>query len=330
MRQLHHGRILLVSVVLIVLGLTLSNVNFSLASPGITISVNPTVSGKAPNESFSINVTVADVPKLVSWQLNLTFNPDVLQAVSVVEGPFLKSAYRTYWYFDPSQHINNVTGWVFAAANLRSYDFGRGNGTGVLATVNFKVKAEGQSPLQFNLDQAWGTMLGNWDDDAGISVWYTFDAVDGTFQYPILLVHDVAVTNVVPSPSSVAVGGTVSINVTVSNMGNASESFDVTLSHGSSVIGTQAVTNLLPGASKVLTFSWDTKDVAVGDYTLTATASTISGETKTSDNVYSNVSVKVTQASTLPLELILAAAGGAIVVVGAGTFLYMRRRPKKP
>lgn len=150
---------------------------------------------------------------------------------------------------------------------------------------------------------------------------------DGTVT--IELVHDVAVTDVAVSPLSVASGGKIFVNVTVTNKGSTTETFDVTLSYDSTVVETETVTGLVPGASETLNFVWETKDVAVGDYELTVKAGPVSGETKTGDNTYSNVAVKVTAASMLPLELLIGIIVVVIVVVGGGAFFFLRRRSKK-
>ena len=80
------------------------------ASPGTTLAIDPNVGGKAPGEFYSINVTVFEVSELYTWQFNITFNSDVLEAVSIVEGPFLKTAGSTL-FLEPE--LNNTAGYVF-------------------------------------------------------------------------------------------------------------------------------------------------------------------------------------------------------------------------
>lgn len=50
---------------------------------------------------FSINIGVVDAIDLTSWQFDLTFNPSLLQANQVTEGPFL-SAFGTTSFTPPS------------------------------------------------------------------------------------------------------------------------------------------------------------------------------------------------------------------------------------
>jgi hypothetical protein len=99
---------------------------------------------------------------------------------------------------------------------------------------------------------------------------------------PVLIapgLHDVAVESVIPSKSSgIIPGEVVTINVNASNPGDFTESFDVTLTYNSTVIGTINVTGLGIGDSKNLAFSWDTSSVPEGTYTLKACADVVQGE----------------------------------------------------
>ncbi len=118
----------------------------------------------------------------------------------------------------------------------------------------------------------WGTWIANFTADAPAPV------------------HDVAVTTItVPSP--VTQGNTVTASVTVNNEGTFSETFTVTLTDtpagggtpGTIAPVTQTVT-LAPGASTVVSFSWNTTGASTGSHTLTATASAVPGETDLGDH----------------------------------------------
>ena len=99
-----------------------------------------------------------------------------------------------------------------------------------------------------------------------------------------VLGHDVVVTEFEVSPSPilgahrVTPGETMTIKVKVKNQGTLTETFDVTVKYDNHDIDTQTVTELQNGTSTVLTFTWDTTDVAEGTYTLNATATTVPGE----------------------------------------------------
>jgi hypothetical protein len=80
---------------------------------------------------------------------------------------------------------------------------------------------------------------------------------------------DLAVTSVVPSKTVIGQGYSVSINVTVSDLGFSAEIFSVTFYANNSSIETQTAI-LVPGRSLTLQFSWNTSGFVYGNYTISA------------------------------------------------------------
>ena len=101
--------------------------------------------------------------------------------------------------------------------------------------------------------------------------------------------HDVAVTSL-DSPNSATQGDTVTINVTVLNEGDFSETFDLTVIDDTTgtTIGTKTNIILSPSGSSTHSFNWNTSSL-VGDHTITAQTTVISGETDTTDNSKSKI-----------------------------------------
>ncbi|UCE16709.1 MAG: hypothetical protein JSV12_03665, partial [Candidatus Bathyarchaeota archaeon] len=109
--------------------------------------------------------------------------------------------------------------------------------------------------------------------------YYSFDRLWVTgFLTVTPIIHDIAVTQVTATPTAVKVGEAVSINVTVANQGNATETFDDTAYFDTDSIGTQTGISLNASESKVVLFSWDTSDVAGATYTISAEASQVPAE----------------------------------------------------
>jgi hypothetical protein len=316
-------RVALASFFLVFLVLMLLNARVAVSQTSARMAVTPKFSSKPVGEFFSVNLTASDVSELFLWQFNMSFNPAVLQAVSVVEGPFLKQAGNTMRPDEPL--INNSTGLVLAGWALFPYPEHGASGDGVLATVTFKVIAEGQSQLQF-IEK---TRLRTWDANEGVQVNIDTVFVSGSFGYPpeIAAVHDVAVENLATSSRYAVPGDKVTLNVTVTNMGNIAESFDVSLTCNSSLVDEQSVTELAPEVSQNLVFTWDTKDVAIGDYLLAAAASSVSGETRIADNDASII-VHVVKASSpmIPLEFLIVAVAAVAVIAASGLFYLNRRK----
>lgn len=122
------------------------------ASPEPNIAVEPAeVRDIPPNETFDINVTITDVSELYSWQFTLTFNPAVLNVIEVTEGPFLKAFNETLW-LTPKK--DNDAGLIGAGALFKPPAPPHGaTGSGVLASVTFKVMSGGASSLHFDKDK---------------------------------------------------------------------------------------------------------------------------------------------------------------------------------
>jgi len=110
---------------------------------------------------------------------------------------------------------------------------------------------------------------------------------------------DIAVTNVTVSKTVVGQGYALYIHTTVENQGDLSETFNVTAYYNETAItlpdGKDHKTiTLTSGESEIITFTWNTTDVAYGNYTISAAANIVSGETDTADNSLVNGAVVVT------------------------------------
>jgi hypothetical protein len=156
--------------------------------------------------------------------------------------------------------------------------------------------------------------LNRWGDYSSMSVdpvddctfWYTNEYLksSGTFNWSTWIasfkfpncgstspVHDVTVRSVM-APSPVVVNTAQTVSATVTNLGTQAESFTVSLSDSlsSSITSTpQTVTNLAAGASQSVTFGWTPS--VTGTHSLTATASTVTGETNTGNNILQTTSI---------------------------------------
>jgi len=153
---------------------------------------------------------------------------------------------------------------------------------------------------------------------------------DSTTQDITVKAHDIAVTSVVVSPTKVTIGESVSINVTVENQGNFTETFDVTIYYDNTEIDTQTVTGLAAGASKVLTFTWDTTDVDEDDYTIKATAETVPDETDTADNTKTSPDTVTVEAAPAPDILLYAGIAAVIIVVIIIAVYFLKIRKPEP
>lgn len=144
------------------------------------------------------------------------------------------------------------------------------------------------------------------------------ELTDTTTRLVTVKLHNIAITSLTALPNTVEIGESVTIQVTVANKGNFTESFTVTAYHNNEAIETKTVSNLAPENSQTLTTVWNTADVALGVYTIKAEASTVTGETKTDDNSRIDSTVTVQKrSSTLSIN-----ASSTTLTVGTTTTIY--------
>ena len=105
--------------------------------------------------------------------------------------------------------------------------------------------------------------------------------------------HDVAVTNVTTSKTVVGQGYGLNVTVTAADLGDYSETFTVTVYANTTSIASQNVT-LSSGNSTDITFTWNTTNFAYGNYTISAYAWPVPGETNMANNNFTGGNVTVT------------------------------------
>jgi hypothetical protein len=119
-------------------------------------------------DTFNVNVDVANINDLYAYQLDLTFDPTLLAAVSVTEGPFLQSGGSTF--FIPGT-IDNAGGSVTANADALIGATTGVSGSGTLLTFEFTALAPGTSALDIAnpifLDSGLNDITGNITFDNG-------------------------------------------------------------------------------------------------------------------------------------------------------------------
>jgi hypothetical protein len=110
----------------------------------ITATPDPAVLG-AP---VSIDVLISGIADLYAYQFSLSFDPAVLQATTVTEGPFLASGGGTTVF--GAGTIDNTTGSVAFTYDTLIGAVAGVSGTGTLAHISFDVIARGSTPLTFS------------------------------------------------------------------------------------------------------------------------------------------------------------------------------------
>jgi hypothetical protein len=95
-------------------------------------------------DSFTVNVSIADVFDLHGYGFELYYNSTSMDGTRVAEGSFLRSGGQTFFLPSLTYHYNSTHGVVEVACALLGNVSGM-NGSGVLATIEFKSLAAANS-----------------------------------------------------------------------------------------------------------------------------------------------------------------------------------------
>jgi parallel beta-helix repeat protein len=87
-------------------------------------------------KKFTVNITIADVVNLYSFEFKLTYNTTVLDATDITVGPFLKAPYQI-----TKKIVDDSTGSIWLAVKSQSPALSS-NGSGTLAAITFMVPME--------------------------------------------------------------------------------------------------------------------------------------------------------------------------------------------
>ena len=95
-------------------------------------------------DTFTLDLSAENVPDLAGWQFDIAFDAAALKAIEVNEGEFLKTGGATTFFQRGT--INNADGRISGISSASLSGTG-GTGTGVLLSVTFSAKADGQTQL---------------------------------------------------------------------------------------------------------------------------------------------------------------------------------------
>lgn len=261
-----------------------------------TSNFNFTAGQKNVGDTIVMNITIIGATDISTWQVGIQWDKNALGFVSMIR---------------PSDHIlfdkspiatppdTSTPGLVVMGVSAGPGQTGfTGNGRLAQLTLNItKVPGAGEIiETDINFEGiTFDTFLLD-SNLVDVSNDYTFNKAHYKYTGPAgpVLAHDVAVTNVAPSATSVLENSTVNINVTVANKGNFTETFSVGVTaNGISVVVNQTATDLASGASITLTFAWNTTGSALGSYSIVGLAGPVASETNTADNTRSGGTVQI-------------------------------------
>ena len=112
-----------------------------MANTGVGYTLSPATIHQ--NETFTLDIHARNVPNLMGYQFDIAFDPNILEAVDVSEGDFLKTDAATFFQ---GGSIDNSAGTItgLTAARLSTQGV---SGTGTLLKAQFKAKSSGESEV---------------------------------------------------------------------------------------------------------------------------------------------------------------------------------------
>jgi hypothetical protein len=106
--------------------------------------VSPGSANVADGTTFDVPVDISQVSDLYAYQFDLSFDPSVLDLLSISEGPFLSNVGSTF--FLPGT-IDNTAGTATFNADSLVGPISGASGSGELAVFNFEALSEGSTAL---------------------------------------------------------------------------------------------------------------------------------------------------------------------------------------
>lgn len=229
--------------------------------------IDPTLT---PGSGFSIDIQIDDVFDLYSYAFHLSYDTAVLTCLGAIIFPPTNDT-----NFTTEISIDDQAGGI--AINITYYfpaDPITILSNTTMVTIYFQVQSYGCTVLDLH-----DTVL---TDQYGSSI--PHDVGDGFF---CTLIADVAIIGVEPSKDQVYPGRNVDIAVIAANLGDTTETFDVTAYYDSNIIGIQTVFNLPAGQNTTIVFVWNTTGLAqCSNYTISAEASPVPYELDLANNIY--------------------------------------------
>jgi len=306
-------------------------------SPHITVvPVGTLDSALTPGMNYTISIyTDYNGSDVWGYEIALTYNPNVLEGIEVVNGDLItEDVGTTIWR--PGD-FNNTSGELELTGNgFFFFDPPSPvtSGPGILANISFSVVGYGDSYLSLDETRLIGYNVMT-QEEHNIIDKYSPEVghiLDGYFANVLEVTHDIAVVSVTPSNTSVVEGEPLNVTVVVENQGTVYEDVTVEVYRDYEpgltywLVGKRSV-RLAAGADTSLVFVWDTIDTPPGDHSVTAVAIVLPGENDVADNMLeSDVIVTITIRAGTPIPILLILAIAIVVVAAIALIWYALRR----
>jgi hypothetical protein len=282
--------------------------NISLTSRTVTISIF-----KSGTIEFIFNgTTYQSFPKNGTYQI--VFNPDwsSINSTTRISDLPTNRLYVADVAFDneaPMYDSNAIEADSKLAGSICNFSCQWHDDVGLSGFIfehNNTGTLENETWLSFDsleLGNSWSYASLTLNDTANTVIEWRFYANDtsnnwnGTMSPQYLtvkpVVHDVAVTNVVPAKAVIGLDLALNVSVTVANIGDCREAVNVTTYANMTPVGPLSSIDLASNESSVVIFAWNTSGFDEGNYVMSAYAELVPNETDLSNNNYTDGVVTV-------------------------------------
>jgi hypothetical protein len=251
---------------------------------------------------FNVTIKVDNMDDMKGWQVGMGFDDSIINITRWYE-PTWDPNYVFYEKpTSPSPPPPNVVyshkapdeGWagVYSAVSSPGGGF---TGNGTLCILTFVITAVPPPDQTYscslnitNSDTAW-FKVGEWSK--------RFYDTYANGYCELGAFHNIAITNVTPSETDLVKGYSVNITVIVENQGSFTETFNVTVYANTTVIATFKGITLARLNPTILTFNWNTTQMAFGKYTISAEASIVPEEINIADNTLIDGTISIRPSS---------------------------------
>jgi len=221
-----------------------------------------------PPSIVKINITLEGVREMYGYEFKLEYNTEMLTCIGAIV-----NIIQNQTNFSPRILIDDPAGFIHV--NVTYYPPSTPMTIAQpenLVTIYFLISGMGYSQLHLSdteIIDVYGNLISHQTEDGFI----------------ITIIRDVAVIDVAPSSYWAYQNWTIQISVTVKNIGNLSESFNVNVYYNDTLIATRSIINLPPGNSSSITINWNTTGVREGIYIIKAEASLVPYEYNIENNI---------------------------------------------
>ena len=142
---------------------------YTVIPPGVGFTFSATETNLLAGDTFTFHLNAEDITDLAGWQCDISFDPEVLEAVEVNEGDFLKIDGAGTFFQGGT--IDNTAGKITGINAARISESGI-SGTGILLSVTFSAKGGGETQVTLE-NFEFGSITGDIIPSAPIEITIT-------------------------------------------------------------------------------------------------------------------------------------------------------------